>query len=82
MVENILEKIIKKKIEKIVFDLSKKLYKELRDTAQVSIQGPKSEMVIKNIFSNSNALKFMEIGEYNYESFQYLITVEDDQHPK
>ena len=63
-----------KAVNNLLSDVPGLLYKELRDTAQISIQGPKSEMVIKRIFSNSNSLKFMEIGEYIYESFQYLIS--------
>lgn len=63
-----------KAVNNLLSDVPGLLYKELRDTAQISIQGPKSEMVIKRIFSNSDSLKFMEIGEYIYESFQYLIS--------
>ena len=63
-----------KAVNNLLSDMSGLLFKELKNTAQISIQGPKSGMVIKNIFFNSDELKFMEIGEYNFESLQYLVS--------
>ena len=63
-----------KEVLRNLLEISGLLFKELKNTVQISIQGPKSQNIIKKVFEEPIKLKFMNVEEYNCKKFKFIIS--------
>jgi len=50
------------------------IYTELSNTAQLSVQGPKSASIMSKIFINSDKMKFLRVKNFEYNNSSFLVS--------